>query len=97
MRVFTLTRRKIAVAAAIGLSTGFAPVGRKPSVDAISVTVLRTEYAVNPVGIDVTRPRLSWQLRTAGRDVVQSAYQVQVGTDSATLPSTSDGAALLWD
>lgn len=55
---------------------------------------LRTEYATNPVGIDVLRPRLSWRLRSSARDVVQSAYDVQVGTDSAALAAGRD---LLWD
>src|SRR5260370_23715309 len=96
MRLFPLSRRNGSLAAAIALSTGFAPAAREPSADAVSVATLRTEYAVDPVGIDVPRPRLSWQLRSAGRDIVQSAYQVQIGADSATLASTTDGA-LLWD
>src|SRR5258708_32750239 len=96
MRLFTLSRRNGSLAAAIALSMGFAPAAREPSADAVSVATLRTEYAVDPVGIDVRRPRLSWQLRSAGRDAVQSAYQLQVGTDSAALASTTDGA-LLWD
>jgi alpha-L-rhamnosidase len=97
MRVFTLCKHSVSLGVAIGLSMGFAPAAHAPSADAVSVTALRTEYAVDPMGIDVPRPRLSWQLRSTARDVVQSAYQVQVGIDSATLASTSDGAALLWD
>lgn len=38
---------------------------------------LRTEYLVNPIGLDAVVPRLSWKIRSDGRNVLQSAYQVQ--------------------
>ena len=44
----------------------------------ISVSNLRCEYKVNPVGIDVLKPRLSWQMESDQRGVVQTAYQVRV-------------------
>ena len=53
----------------------------------VSIANLRCEYKVDPIGIDVVRPRLSWQLRSTARGVAQSAYQAQV---------TRDGK-LLWD
>ena len=45
-----------------------------------SLARLRTEYKVNPLGIDVRQPRLSWELTSAERGVVQAAYQVRVAT-----------------
>jgi alpha-L-rhamnosidase len=39
---------------------------------------LRTENSVNPVGIDATIPRFSWELAAAQRNTVQTAYNVQV-------------------
>ena len=39
---------------------------------------LRTEYKVNPLGIDIRKPRLSWEIQSDGRGVTQSAYQVRV-------------------
>jgi len=39
------------------------------------------EYARNPVGIDVAQPRFSWTVMSDKRDVVQSAYQVEVALD----------------
>lgn len=60
----------------------------------LSVTGLRTEYQTNPVGMDVTRPRLSWRLESGERNTMQSAYQVQVGTSSSALAS---GKSVLWD
>jgi alpha-L-rhamnosidase len=52
-----------------------------PSKALLSVANPRCEYKVDPVGIDVAQPRLSWQLRSAARGAVQSAYQVQVTRD----------------
>lgn len=60
----------------------------------VSLADLRTEYAVNPLGIDVARPRLSWQLRATERGVVQAAYEIQTGTDSEAL---AHARALVWD
>ncbi|MCD6286920.1 MAG: glycoside hydrolase family 78 protein [Anaerolineae bacterium] len=60
----------------------------------ISVKNLRTEYLENPLGIDVPRPRLSWQDAGEGRNIMQEAYQVQVAQDAAQLGSGRD---LLWD
>ncbi|MBO9618243.1 MAG: family 78 glycoside hydrolase catalytic domain [Niabella sp.] len=43
-----------------------------------SVTDLRTENRVNPLGLDVTLPRFSWQLRNDKRNISQSAYEIKV-------------------
>ena len=48
---------------------------------------LRTEYAVEPVGIDSAQPRFSWCLEHAERGQKQTAYQVVV----------SDGKKDAWD
>jgi alpha-L-rhamnosidase len=48
---------------------------------------LRCEYQVNPLGIDVLHPRLSWALVSDRRGVMQSAYQIQV----------RDSNGHLWD
>jgi alpha-L-rhamnosidase len=58
----------------------------------VSVTHLRCEYKVDPLGIDVRQPRLSWQLRADGRGVVQTAYQIRVADSEVAL--TADP---LWD
>ena len=58
---------------------------------------LRCEYRVNPVGIDVTQPRLSWTLGAAAADargLTQAAYQVMVaGTPEKLAADQGD----LWD
>ena len=46
---------------------------------------LRCEYLVNPMGIDVTAPRLSWILKSGRRACVQNAYQVLVASSTEIL------------
>jgi alpha-L-rhamnosidase len=41
---------------------------------------LRCEYKVDPLGIDVRNPRLSWELTSTEKGVLQSSYDVQVTT-----------------
>ncbi len=55
---------------------------------------LRTEYQVNPIGIDVVQPRLSWELNDTRRGAVQTAYQVLVADSKEALKSDRGD---LWD
>jgi alpha-L-rhamnosidase len=55
---------------------------------------LRSEYKVNPIGIDVQQPRLSWQLVSSRRGTMQAAYQIQV---AERLERLQAGDRLLWD
>jgi alpha-L-rhamnosidase len=52
-------------------------------------TDLRCEYAVNPLGIDVLRPRFSWVLKHTERGRTQSAYQILVATSKEVLLTDS--------
>ena len=61
---------------------------------AVSVDSLRCEHLENPLGIDVTQPRLSWILESSGRDVKQSAYQILVASSERQL---THGQGDLWD
>ena len=45
---------------------------------AIQVTDLKCEYRVNPLGLDVASPRLSWILKSDRRLQKQTAYQILV-------------------
>ncbi len=51
----------------------------------VAVTALKCEWLANPVGIDVTVPRLSWQLQSEERNVQQTAYQVLVASSREKL------------
>ncbi len=44
----------------------------------VTAVALRCESLVNPLGIDMVQPRLSWQMGGGRPNVVQSAYQVVV-------------------
>ena len=51
-----------------------------PTYAQVKVQKLLVENLSNPVGMDITLPRLSWQLISDKRNVMQSAYEVKVGT-----------------
>ncbi|WEA03277.1 alpha-L-rhamnosidase [Mucilaginibacter sp. SJ] len=53
---------------------------------------LKSEYLVNPIGIDNAHPRLSWLMNDKAQGAAQSAYQLFVGTDSVAV-STSKGSS----
>lgn len=46
-------------------------------------TGLLCEYNLNPLGIDVARPRFSWVINCSERGQFQSAYQVLVASKRA--------------
>ena len=71
------------------------PRAKYPVIDPqLGVGPLRVEYLANPLGIDATRPRLSWEITSTRRNTMQAAYQVQVARTEADL---ARGANLLWD
>lgn len=55
------------------------------SAQGIEAMNLKCEARSNPLGIDVTNPKLSWQIKTSGRGFLQSAYQVLMSEDSLSL------------
>jgi len=55
---------------------------------------LRCESCINPLGLDATRPRLSWLVNDSRRGAVQSAYRILVAARSDELREDGD---LLWD
>ncbi len=59
-----------------------------------SVTNLRCEYLVNPLGIDVQQPRLGWVIESDRRGEVQTAYQVLVASSKDKLAGNTGD---LWD
>ncbi|WP_029280421.1 hypothetical protein [Pedobacter borealis] len=49
-----------------------------------SLTALKTEYLVNPIGLDNPNLRFTWQMNDASQGAKQTAYRVLVDTDSAS-------------
>ena len=58
------------------------------------VKELKCEYLENPLGIDVTRPRLSWILESSVRGQKQTAYRILVASSEEILESN---IVDLWD
>ncbi|CAN5521293.1 glycoside hydrolase family 78 protein [soil metagenome] len=44
----------------------------------LQVNNLSCEHLVNPIGIDITEPRLSWKITAAARNTMQTAYEIRV-------------------
>ena len=59
----------------------------------LSVTNLRCEYKSNPVGIDITNPRMSWEVLSSERGTLQTAYEVRVASSVADFSKKK----LIWD
>lgn len=60
----------------------------------LTLSELRCEYAVDPLGIDVAWPRLSWIATAEGRGQLQTAYQLLAATSRTGLECDEPD---LWD
>jgi len=60
----------------------------------VTVKYLRCEYLVDPIGIDETAPRLSWEVASLERGEKQTAWQVLVASTPEALAA---GQGDLWD
>ena len=78
--------------ATLAAGPSFAP--QPPFRTTLLPTMLRTEYKVNPLGIDAMQPRLSWQLQSVERGALQTGYQIQVALIENDLRR---GRTLTWD
>ena len=78
------------ITAAWGIAVVLASAGEGRAQTPLAVKNLRCEYKVDPAGIDVRKPRLSWQLESSERGVVQATYEVRVGRseEGFNFPST---------
>lgn len=64
------------------------------SASSTAVANLRTEYLMDPLGLDVNNPRLSWETTSAQRNLTQSAYQIIVASSQQLLNKDSGD---LWN
>src|SRR3989442_11842396 len=60
----------------------------------LALVALRTEYKENPLGIDIRKPRLSWQIQSDRRGIFQAAYQLQFARQERELRA---GRTQRWD
>jgi hypothetical protein len=49
------------------------------------VSNIQCQYQVYPLGVEDASPRLHWQIKSSGRNVMQSAYRILVADDKALL------------
>ena len=63
-------------------------------VNTLKIINLKTEMRNNPEGVGVVAPRFSWQLQSETRNVMQTAYQIEVATSPDDLKS---GTNLVWN
>ncbi len=60
----------------------------------ITVGSLRVETRTEPFAVDVLQPRLSWEIKSKERNVIQKAYRILV---ASTKEKLEKGDADLWD
>ena len=72
----------------------FVPACLKEKKTDMLVENLRCEYLENPLGIDETRPRLSWVLESSVRGQKQTAYRILVASSRENLEKNIGD---LWD
>jgi hypothetical protein len=59
-----------------------------------TINNLQCEYRINPLGIDATHPRLSWNIQSLKRNIRQYAYRVLVADN---LPALQQNNGNVWD
>jgi alpha-L-rhamnosidase len=59
-----------------------------------TITQLKCEYRANPLGINVARPRLNWQMQTSRQGARQVAYRILASSHAELL---TDVQPDLWD
>lgn len=60
----------------------------------VAVNSLRCEYLENPIGIDESHPRFTWQLASEEPGISQTAYQMAVSTTESDILS---GEGNVWE
>lgn len=54
----------------------------------VKVQNLLTENRINPIGLDITQPRFTWQLVSDKRNTMQTAYEIKVSANNKDVWST---------
>ena len=60
----------------------------------LTVNNTKVEYRKNPLGVESSSPRLSWELQSDQRSVLQKAYRIMVGLDPESLQKDK---GIIWD
>lgn len=60
----------------------------------LAVTNLRCESRQDPIGVDILKPRFSWELQSIQQNVMQKAYRILVADDTSLLQKNTGN---IWD
>ncbi len=60
----------------------------------VNITNLKCEYQVNPLGVDIAKPRFSWISESNQRGIKQAAYELFV---SSSLKKLNENIPDVWD
>src|SRR5882762_5351447 len=60
----------------------------------LKLSDLRCEHRVNPLGVEASAPKLSWEILSSRRGVMQAAYRVLVSDDTLSLEKN---VGRIWD
>jgi len=60
----------------------------------MNIANLKCEYKVNPLGVDIHKPRFSWNLQSDQRGAKQTAYQVLIASNAKNL---NDNTGDMWN
>jgi hypothetical protein len=85
-------KRNILVTLCIALA-GTVPVFAQPPAKPVVVNP-RVENLTNPAGLETLQPRLSWQITSSARSVMQTRYRILVADDPAKLAANTGN---IWD
>jgi alpha-L-rhamnosidase len=76
------------------LSLLFSFIALSTFAQALKVTNLKCEYSVDPLGVAVPEPHLSWEITSSERNVMQTAYHILVADEPTLLQK---GIGNIWD
>lgn len=76
------------------LLAGIAPVAAQTPLPRPVVVSPRVENLTNPGGIETLQPRLSWQITSTGRAIMQTKYRILVADDQSKLNLATGN---MWD
>ncbi len=56
----------------------------------LTIQELKTEYRVNPLGIDLKEPRFSWKIKSSENDTMQASYHLSIVSQNGTVWDTGE-------
>ncbi len=77
----------------LALCLSFTAAGKDSGTN-LEVAGLKCEYAINPIGMDLSAPQLSWSIESPGRGAFQKAYEIIVADSPESL---TENKGNIWE